>query len=255
MRTHPDTRTRLGWHFLASNNRLGYADNRVVQVGKWYEMRGSGKPELCERGMHAGRTVIDALKYAPGPILDRVEVQGDIAQDGHKFCGRRRRTLWRIDAEAILHEFACRCAEDALALVANPDPRSLAAVKAKREWLRGNITDDQLVASRDAARDAAWDAARARDAAWDVAWDVAWDAAWARAAAGDAARAAAGIVAWEAARVAAWEAARVAAGTVAWEAARGAAAAWAAAGTVARKRQNHRLTAMVCAARRDASRP
>ena len=190
MRTHPDT--RLGWHFLASNNRLGYGDNRVVQVGKWYEMRGSGKPELCERGMHAGSTILDALRYAPGPIIDRVEVQGDIAQDGHKFCGRRRRTLWRIDAEALLHEFACRCAEDALALICTPDPRSAAAITAKRQWLRGNITDDQLAASRAAA------GVEARSAAWSAAGAVAWDAA----------RAAAWAAAWAAARAAATAAAR-----------------------------------------------
>ena len=36
-----------------------------------------------------------------------------------------------IDAP-VLHEFACRCAEEALKLVDNPDPRSVAA---KDRWL------------------------------------------------------------------------------------------------------------------------
>ena len=75
-----------------------------------------------------------------------------------------------IDAP-ILHEFACRCAEYALSFVASPDPRSIAAIEAKRKWLRGEITDAEL----DSAWDAAWDAAWA--AAWDAAWDVATDAA------------------------------------------------------------------------------
>ena len=83
----------------------------------------------------------------------------------------------------ILHEFACRCAEYALSFVDNPDPRSIAAIEAKRKWLRGEITDVELHAAQDAARDAAWDAAR--DAAWvaamvaaqDDAMDAAWDAA------------------------------------------------------------------------------
>ena len=111
-----------------------------------------------------------------------------------------------IDAP-ILHEFACRCAEYVLSFVASPDPRSIAAIEAKRKWLRGEITDAELDSARDAAmyaaryavlaaaRDAAWAAARAaaRDAAWDVARDAARDAAWdvardaARAAARDAA--------------------------------------------------------------------
>lgn len=58
----------------------------------------------------------------------------------------------------ILHEFACRCAERALARVDNPDPRSVAAIAAKRAWLKGEITDEQLGAARGAARSAAWDA-------------------------------------------------------------------------------------------------
>ena len=111
-----------------------------------------------------------------------------------------------IDAP-ILHEFACRCAEYALSFVDNPDPRSIAAIDAKRKWLRGEIKDKELRAARAAARDAARDAARAaaRAAAWDAAWDAAGAAAWA--AAWDAAWDAAGAAAGAAARDAAWDAA------------------------------------------------
>ena len=59
-----------------------------------------------------------------------------------------------IEAE-ILHEFACRCAEKALTLVDNPDQRSIDAIAAKRAWMRGEITDEQLDAARSAARSAA----------------------------------------------------------------------------------------------------
>lgn len=92
-----------------------------------------------------------------------------------------------IDAP-ILHEFACRCAEYALSFVESPDPRSIAAIEAKRKWLRGEITDAELDAAWAAARAAAWYAAlyAARDAvldaaqaaAQDVATDAAWAAAW-----------------------------------------------------------------------------
>jgi len=99
-----------------------------------------------------------------------------------------------IDAP-VLHEFACWCAEEGLKLIDNPDPRSTAAIAAKRAWMRKEISDEQLAAAWDAARAAAGDAARA--AAWDAA------RAAARAAAGDAARAAAG----DAARAAAGDAA------------------------------------------------
>lgn len=105
-----------------------------------------------------------------------------------------------IDAP-IMHEFGCRCAERALARIDKPDARSVAAIKAKRRWLRGEISDDELLASwsaawyaasaavRAAARDAAKAAecAAARDAAWYAAWYAAmaaaraasWAAAWA----------------------------------------------------------------------------
>ena len=111
-----------------------------------------------------------------------------------------------IDAP-ILHEFACRCAEYALSFVDNPDPRSIAAIDAKRKWLRGEIKDKELRAAGAAAWAAEWDAAMA--AAWDAARAAARAAAGdaARAAAGAAARAAAGAAAWDAARDAAWAAA------------------------------------------------
>ena len=105
-----------------------------------------------------------------------------------------------IDAP-VLHEYACRCAEYALTFVREPDSRSIAAIEAKRKWLRGEISNDDLTAAWAAAdAAAAWDAAwAARAAAW-----AAWDAA-ARAAAW-AADAAARAAAW-AARAAAWAAA------------------------------------------------
>jgi len=60
--------------------------------------------------------------------------------------------LWAVLREdmldaAILHEFACRCAEEALKPIDNPDPRSIAAIATKRAWLRGEITDDELSAA------------------------------------------------------------------------------------------------------------
>ena len=107
-----------------------------------------------------------------------------------------------IDAP-VLHEYACRCAEYALTFVREPDSRSIAAIEAKRKWLRGEISNDDLTAAwaaaDAAARAAAWAAARA--AAW-AAWDTANAATWA-----------AWAAAWAAANAAAWtaDAARAAA--------------------------------------------
>ena len=104
-----------------------------------------------------------------------------------------------IDAPA-LHEYACRCAEYALTFVREPDSRSIAAIEAKRKWLRGEISNDDLTAARAAAARAA--------AAWAVN-----AAAWAANAARAAAARDANAAAWAAA---AW-AANAAANAAAWE--------------------------------------
>ena len=141
--------------------------------------------------------------------LDVLNLPDVSAQD--KFWSVLREEF--IDAP-ILHEFACRCAEYALSFVESPDPRSIAAIEAKRKWLRGEITDAELDAAwgeaRDAAHDAAMYAARiaARVAAQDVAWVIA------RVIAQDAAWAAARNIVWSAANDAALDiacAARIAA--------------------------------------------
>ena len=191
----------LAWHFLSEDKRLGYGDGRLVEVGQTLECE--GEPALCSNGMHGSARLIDALRHASGPIVCRVEIEGDVIEDEDKLCGRRRTVLWMLDATRILHEFACQCAEDALSLVAQPDARSVAAIKAKRRWLNGEIADEELDSALAAARAAAWDAVRAaaRAAALAVAWDAAWAArAAARSASRAASLAAAGAAAWDDAR-------------------------------------------------------
>ena len=184
------------WHFLPKDKTLCYGDGRKVRAGRTYSYAGKEPPELCVRGVHASERVLDALSYAPGPILCRVEVWGDVQRGDDKLVGRHRKVLWVMDVTPILHEFACRCAERALKQAGVTDKRCWDAIKAKRGWLKGKVTDAQL----SAAWDAAWDAWSVWDAAWAVAWAAAWDAR-------DAVRAAAWAAAWDAARAAAWAAA------------------------------------------------
>ena len=175
------------WHFVTKDRRLRYGDNRYVRAGMVQEMAGDGAPLLCERGMHASTSLLDALRCAPGPIVCRVEIWGDVALGDDKLCGRFRRVLWTVDATVVLHEFACWCAERALRRAKVTDKRCWGAIEAKRAWLRGEISSSELDAARAAAMDAAraaasaaaWVAARA--AAWAAAWVAAWAAAWAAA--------------------------------------------------------------------------
>ncbi len=123
------TETLLGWHFCSEDSRLGYDDGREIIEGE--TLRVEGEPVLCKYGMHASERIIDALKYAPGPVLCRVELRDRIIEGNDKAVARARKTLWLFDATNALRDFAATVAENALlaerAAGREPDPRSWAA--------------------------------------------------------------------------------------------------------------------------------
>jgi hypothetical protein len=137
------------WHWLCEDKRLRYGSREVVEVGKTITY--DGPLSLCNSGLHASEKAIDAVVYAPGPIICRVTL-GDVVVEG---------------GANTLHEFACRCAEAELKTAKVEDRRCWEAIETKRKWLKGEATDEQLAAARDAASAAARDAASAaaRDAA------------------------------------------------------------------------------------------
>ena len=201
--------TMTGWHWIKADRTLRTGE--VVEAGHSY--LATGPLVMCRNGMHASRRALDALQYAPGPIICRVKLRGEVIHQSDKSVARERRVLWLADATTLLHQFACAVAAEALALTEcrgeRVDPRSWAAIHIKERWLRGLATDAELSAARATAWVAAVELSAARDAAWDAARDAAWVAAWG--AARDAAWAAAWAAAWDAARDAAWGAARDAA--------------------------------------------
>jgi hypothetical protein len=220
------TKTVKAWYFAANNNKLRYGDGREIKVGETHSVE--GKSKLCEHGLHASKRLIDALQYAPGSIIYRVELSGTMDVGNDKIAATHRKYIACIDGEELLRKFARKCALDVVHLWDAPD----IVIK----YLK---TGDDTI--RSAAWDAAWDAVR--DAAWDSAWDAAWTAARAaaRATAWDAARDAARNAAWAAAGAAARNAYWTAARNAYWTAARN--AYW----TAARAKQNKRLTTMVVA--------
>jgi hypothetical protein len=200
--------TMLGWHWLLADRRLIYGTRELVEAGRTYTAE--GPLVLCHNGMHASKRALDALTYAPGPIICRVRLGGTILHDSDKSVATTRTVLWMADATDLLHEFALACGHEALGWQAaqgeEPDQRLWDALEVKEKWMRGAASDTDLAAARAAAGAAARGAARA--AAWDAAWD----------AAGAAARGAAGAAAWAAAGAAAGGAARAAAWDAAWDA-------------------------------------
>ena len=158
----------LAYHFTGPTLRDGQP---MPPRGAWLEHDGPLIP--CERGLHASRDPFDALNYAPGVLLHRVEIDGAFVEHGtppDKLCAQRRRILATIDATALLREFSRWCALQAIHL-----------------WDAPKIAQDYLITGEERRRDAAYAAAKtaastavaggraivAVDAAWSTGWAAA----------------------------------------------------------------------------------
>ena len=93
-------------------------------------------------------TLVDILRVTDCPAEDRIWVVAGFLDD-------RTNRL-----------FAVWCARNALSLIDNPDPRSIAACDIAERYANGVATNYELAAAGDAARYASW------AAAWDAAWDA-----------------------------------------------------------------------------------
>ena len=213
--------TRLAWHFLRADGKL--RDGRAAPPdGEWLTHTGPLVP--CESGLHASENIIDALRWAPGSWLERVELGEPVIAHGEgsrtdKIVSARRRTLWHLTPDVMDPLLRVFARWSALQVI---DLWDAAAVV--REYLE---TGDE--SKQDAAWNAVWDGASAfsgntfartaarnasarnavaRNAARDAGTNAENAASIAAASAAWYARAAS-IAAWNA-RVAAWDAARVA---------------------------------------------
>jgi hypothetical protein len=164
----------VAYHFVGEALRDG---RPVPPDGEW--LTHEGDVAICESGLHASKCPWDALQYAPGETLCKVECDDVVAEQDDKFVCRRRRIVARFDATDTLWGMSRWCAKQVLHLWDAPLVVH-AYLDTGDESLRAAARD----AARDAARAAAWAAAgaAARDAAGAAAWaaakDAAWDAAW-----------------------------------------------------------------------------
>lgn len=173
----------MAWHWVGGTLRNG---SPVPEDGE--TLVHDGPVTMCRSGLHASRRIIDALKFAPGGTVCRVEVAGIVEEQDDKLVCRERTILWRVDAEDLLRDFARRCALDVIDLWDAPE-----VVREYLETGDESLREGAWYAARGTGRsDAARAAARraARDAVWGFAWLAAGEAAWyaARGAASDAAR-------------------------------------------------------------------
>ena len=76
------------YHFLREDRKLRFEPFTPVVVGETLVY--PGEPEFCEAGFHASERAIDALQYAPGPVLCIVELGGEIIHEKDKAVAQER---------------------------------------------------------------------------------------------------------------------------------------------------------------------
>ena len=137
------------WYFAEKSKRLRFGDSRKIKLGETHKV--DCEPIMCKQGLHACKKIIDALEYAPGPIVYKVKLGGKVVHGDDKSVATERTYLeGGIDISNILHKFARVCALDVIDLWDAPDI-----------VVRYLKTGDESI----------------RDAAWAAAWAVAWAAA------------------------------------------------------------------------------
>ena len=164
----------LAWHFLREDCKMRFKPDVKVKPGVEYKAK---LPlVMCKNGLHASEQIIDALFYAPGTVVCRVELSGRMIKNNDKICAEKRKVLWMYDAANVLHEFACIVMERALLKEREsgrePDQRSWQVIEVKRRWLRGESSSEDLAAAWEAAWAAVW------EVAWEVSWETEWEAIW-----------------------------------------------------------------------------
>ena len=146
------------WHFVKDTLR----DGRPVPADGETLVH-DGKLRLCLSGLHASEDILDALGYAPGHTICRVQCGGVVEGGGDKLVCSERTILWRVDGSELLLEFARWSALQVADLWDAPDV-VLNYLKTGDESIRQAARDAALAASRGAraaSRDAARTASRA----------------------------------------------------------------------------------------------
>ena len=141
-----------GWWFGTTDRKLLNGDGRKIVIGETHKVKGAIIP--CEHGLHLSKRIIDALQYAPGPVIYRVVGSGAIIPHGYPVdkyaCSERTYVSGGIDISDTLRLFARKC-----------------AIEVIRLWDAPDIVVRYLKTGDESIRDAAWAAARAT--AWDAA--------------------------------------------------------------------------------------
>jgi len=135
------------WYFSTEEKKLRYDDNRDIKIGGTHEIQ--GEPILCKHGLHGSVNILDALGYAPGPIVYRVELSGKMDIGIDKISAQKRTYLeGGVDISDVLREFTRWCALQVINLWDAPD-----VVREYLETGKEELRDAARAATRAATRD------------------------------------------------------------------------------------------------------
>ena len=148
---------QIYWHFARNNRKLGYDDGREIIVGETLKVPPPIK--LCERGLHASKRAIDALRYAPGAYVCAVTLGGIIQHGDDKSVATERTVIAAADATNLLFRFSIDCAARAMERCDWDHEDSWSALAIREAHMQGLADDAALSAAWSAARSAAWSAA------------------------------------------------------------------------------------------------
>lgn len=144
----------LAWHFVGDKLRNG---DPVPPDGEWLEYR--GQLSMCAAGLHASVHPFDALVYAPGSMLCRVECDGDIIHGDDKLVCSRRKIIARRNAAEGLRYFA------------RMQVLSLAHFK---KWDCSDAVLDWIMTGDDSLRRAVWSSVRSDRMKIALRWASSW---------------------------------------------------------------------------------
>ena len=102
----------LAWHWTDGRE---LRDGQPLVVGKLYKH--DGPLVMCESGYHASVDIVDALGYAPGFTVSRVECSGEIESQDDKMVCTRRKVLWTVNARRAVLAWSVRVATDTVKAV------------------------------------------------------------------------------------------------------------------------------------------
>jgi hypothetical protein len=95
------------WYFSTTEKKLRYEDGRDIALGVTHTIEGTPIP--CERGLHGSVKLLDALKFAPGPVVWEVKLRGEVVEHGdHDKYAATKRTYLRggVDVSETLRAFS-----------------------------------------------------------------------------------------------------------------------------------------------------